>query len=181
MNVEVKYTYQDLLTAPNDRHRYEIFEGELIMTPAPSRAHQQAHSNLFRIIANYVAEGKLGELYSAPFDVYFDEETVVEPDILFVSKDRLYIIDEQKVNGAPDLVVEIVSASTEKHDRGFKFKRYAEEGIKEYWIVDPTSKVLEVYTLGQKGFERFGKYAGSEEVRSTIFPDLRFQAEDVWK
>ena len=75
MHVEVKYTYKDLLTAPDDGHRYEVFEGELIMTSAPSRAHQKAHSNLFRILSRYVHEHALGELYSAPFDVYFDEET----------------------------------------------------------------------------------------------------------
>ncbi len=181
MHVEVKYTYQDLLTTPDDRHRYEIFEGELIMTPAPSRTHQRAHTNLLRILSNHVVQNILGEVYSAPFDVYFDKETVVEPDILFVSRERLRIIEEEKVNGAPDLVVEILSPSTEKNDRGFKFKRYAQEGIKEYWIADPMHKALEVYELGQKGFELFGKYTGSDEVRSKVFPDLRFQAAEVWK
>ncbi len=78
-------------------------------------------------------------------------------------------------------MVEILSPSTEKNDRGFKFKRYAQEGIKEYWIADPMHKALEVDEQGSKGFELFGKYTGSNEVRSKIFPDLRFQAAEVWK
>jgi Uma2 family endonuclease len=96
MNVEVKYTYEDLLSSPNDGHQYEAFEGELIMTRAPNRAHQKAHVNLIRILADYVVKRQLSEIYSAPFDVYFDDETVVQPDILFIAEKRLHIIDNQK-------------------------------------------------------------------------------------
>lgn len=181
MGVEVKFTYQDLLSTPDDRHRYEIFEGELIMTPSPNTAHQNAVGNILTNVSIYVNTHDLGKVYCAPLDVYFDEETVVEPDILFVSKERLHIIDEQKVNGAPDLIVEVLSPSTAERDRGFKFKRYAHEGVKEYWIVDPKQKMIEVFMLGEKGFGLFGKYGGGDEVRSKVFSDLRFQAAEVWK
>lgn len=181
MKVEVKYTYEDLLTTPNDGHQYEVFEGELIMTPAPNRAHQKAHATLFRILSRYISEHSLGEIYSAPFDVYLDEETVFEPDILFVSRERLHIIDEQKVNGAPDLVIEILSPTTEQRDRGFKFKRYAKEGVKEYWIADPMNKTLEVYQLTEKGFSLVRKFAGLDNVHSPYFNKLKFSLEDVWK
>lgn len=119
-------------------------------------------------------------MYSAPFDVYFDEETVVEPDILFVSQARLHIIDERKVNGAPDMVVEIISESTEQHDRGFKFKRYAQEGVTEYSIVDPAGQKIEVYQLSKKGFTPSGIFSGTDDVTSPIFPKLRFSTDKVW-
>lgn len=181
MTVEVKYTYQDLLTTPDDHHRYELFEGDLIITPSPNTAHQNAIGNLFRLLSLYVESHNLGKVFVAPFDVYFDEETVVEPDILFVAKDRLHIIDEQKVNGAPDVVIEITSPTTEQRDRGFKFKRYAQEGVKEYWIVDPAKKTVEVYQLGAKGFELFASYTATNEVRSPYFSLLRFNVQEVWK
>lgn len=181
MNVQVKYTYQDLLTTPDDGNRYEIFEGELIMTPAPNDAHQSAHSNLYIILGTYVKNHRLGKLYSAPFDVCFDEETVVEPDILFVSKERLHIIDDQKVNGAPDLVIEIIPESTESRDRGFKFKLYAREGVKEYWIVDPANKTIEVYELKETGFTLSGKSGGKDEFKSSYFAELKFTANQIFE
>ena len=151
------------------------------MTPSPNRAHQRIAANLTTLLMNHVKQKASGEVYPAPFDVYFDEETVLEPDILFVSKDRLHIIDEHKVNGAPDLVVEIVSDSTESRDRGFKFKLYAKEGVKEYWIVDPTGKIVEIYELEQTGFSLSGKFSGRDEVRSTYFADLEFTANQIFE
>jgi len=181
MNVEVKYTYQDLLSTPEDNRRYEIFEGELIMSPAPNRAHQKAHANLFRIFSQHVHKHSLGEVYSAPFDVYFDEETVVEPDILFISKQRLHIVDESKVNGAPDLVVEIISPSSDTRDRGFKFKLYAEKGVKEYWLPNPDEATFEIYVLGKNGFELAGKFTGEQKTKSSLFPGLEFSVSELWK
>ncbi len=179
--VSVKYIYPDLLTTPDDRNRYEIFEAELIVTPSPNEAHQTAVVNLLLILASHVKQHQLGKLLSAPFDVYFDEETVVEPDLLFVSKKRLSIIEKQRVNGAPDLIVEVLSPKTEDRDRGFKFRRYAQEGVQEYWLADPDKRVVEVYTLTRTGFELFGTFADDGEVRSKILEGLRFPVSDVWR
>ncbi len=179
--IAVKYTYQDLLSTPDDRNRYEIFEGELVVTPAPSVVHQTALGNLHFIISQYVRKGDRGKVFLAPCDVYFDEETVVEPDLLFVARDRLTIVDKQKVNGAPDLIVEVLSPKTEDRDRGFKFRRYAQEGVQEYWLADPDKRVVEVYTLTRTGFESFGTFADDEEVRSKILEGLRFPVSDVWR
>jgi Uma2 family endonuclease len=179
--VSVKYTYQDLLTTPDDRNRYEIFEGELVVTPSPNEAHQTAVVNLLLVLASYVKQHQLGKILSAPFDVYFDEETVVEPDLLFVSSSRLSIIEKQNIRGAPDLIVEVLSPKTEDRDRGFKFRRYAQEGVKEYWLVDPEKQFVEVYKLGARGFELVGKFSGSQNVQSKIFPGLKFPASDIWQ
>jgi Uma2 family endonuclease len=180
MSVQVRYTYQDLLTAPQDRNRYEIFDGDLIMTPAPGRAHQFAVGNLYLILSNFCVPRGFGKVVLAPFDVFFDEETVVEPDLFFVASDRLHIIDDRKVNGAPDLIVEVLSPSTEARDRGFKFKRYAQEGVREYWLVDPTNKTIEVYQLADGGFVLAGKYERGQEARSPILEGLSFKVDNVW-
>jgi len=177
----VKFTYSDLLSAPDDGNRYEIFEGELIVSPSPSEKHQNALSNLFGKLYTFLQEHKIGKIYTAPFDVYFDEETVVEPDILLVSKERNTIIEEQRINGAPDLIVEIISPKTEDRDRGFKFRRYEKEGVNEYWIVDPDHKTIEIYTLKSTGYELVKKYADDESVNSPLLSGLQFNIRDIWK
>lgn len=181
MNVQVKYAYQDLLTTPDDGNRYEIFEGELVMTPAPGTVHQRIVFKLCNILGNYLKQMSSGEVYPAPVDVYFNEETTVQPDLIFVSRDRLHIIDEQKVNGAPDVVVEIISESTESRDRSFKFKLYAKEGVREYWIVDPAKKTVEVYELKETGFMLAGKFGGKDEFKSPYFVDLKFTANHIFE
>lgn len=181
MNVDVKYTYHDLLSIPSDRHRYEIFQGDLVMTPAPGRIHQDAVMNLANMLFTYLRTHQLGRVYVAPFDVYFDDETVVQPDVLVVLRERLNIVDERRINGAPDLIVEITSESTEQHDRGFKFKRYAQEGVKEYWIVDPMAKRIEINRLGEKGFVASGVFSRRDEVVSPLLSGLRFTADEVWR
>jgi len=104
--VQIKYTYHDLQTIPEDHNRYELFDGELIVTPSPSIAHQGIVSNIHLIIGNHVKQHGLGKVFTAPCDVYFDEKRTVEPDIFFVSKERSDILRERRLEGAPDLVVE---------------------------------------------------------------------------
>lgn len=181
MNIEVKYSYEDLKSSPDDRHRYEIFQGDLIMTPSPSAIHQIAVGNLYRLLSNFAETQGFGKVLLAPLDVYFDEETVVVPDLLFIAKSRLAILDDEKVNGVPDVIIEVISPSTEKHDRGFKFKRYAAEGVKEYWIVEPAKKVLEIYRLREKGFFLTSAFGHNDVVRSPYFQGLTFDLEEIWR
>lgn len=180
-NTSVKFTYQDLLTAPDDGNRYEIFEGELIVTPSPTVKHQNALANLFFIIGNHIRESKLGKFLSAPMDVYFDEETVVEPDLLFISKDRLHILEERRIKGAPDLIIEILSQGTSERDHGFKFRRYEKEGVQEYWLVDPTEENLEIYALKKQGYELHGRFSDDDTVAGPMFSDLSFQLNELWE
>lgn len=175
MNVQLKYTYRDLLTTPDDGNRYEILEGELAMTPAPGRAHQFVVANLTNILVEYANRTGCGQVYPAPFDVFFNDETVVEPDILFVSKNRLHIMDQQKVNGPPDIVIEVISESTEARDRGFKFTLYAKEGVKEYWIVDPLNESVEVYELTASGFALSANFTRGNMFKSNLLTTLQFE------
>ena len=177
----VKFTYQDLLTAPDDGNRYEIFKGELIVTPSPIVKHQIASANLFLLIGNHIKRNNLGTLLSAPTDVYFDEETVVKPDLLFVSVDREHILEERRINGAPDLVIEILSAGTAERDRGFKYRRYEKEGVREYWIADPKEETLDVYLLQKNSFKLHGQFSNDHKASSPLFPELSFQVNKIWE
>lgn len=179
--IQVKYSYHDLQTIPEDRNRYELFEGALSVTPAPSRDHQNASRNLTLLLGNYLKKFPIGKLYYAPFDIYFDDETVVEPDIVVVLNARLVLIDEKKMNGAPDLVIEILSPSTEERDRGFKFKRYAREKVSEYWIVDLVNQRIEVHGLTERGFMLFGEFSTGQTLHSKLFPELQFSIGEVWE
>lgn len=178
---QVKFTFQDLLTAPDDGNRYEIFEGELIVTPSPALKHQNAVFNLTLLLGQYIKTHKLGTMLSAPIDVYFDAETVFKPDLLFVSDERSHILEEQRINGAPDLIIEILSPATEDQDRGFKFRHYEKEGVREYWLADPNKEILEIYMLKQKGYELHGRFSNNDEVSAPTFSSLSFHLEELWK
>lgn len=177
----VKFTYSDLLTVPEDTNRYEIFEGELIVSPSPTERHQNALSNLFGILKPFVRNNKLGKIYTVPFDVFFDEETVVEPDILFIFRENLSIIEERCVKGPPDLIIEITSLKTESRDRGYKYRRYAKERVKEYWIVDPEKQFIEIFVLKDSDFELVKRYSGNDLVTSPLLSGLKFNVPEVWE
>jgi Uma2 family endonuclease len=145
---EEYYTYDDYASWPDDV-RYELIGGvPYMMSPGPSRSHQKISSALFYQLYNYL-DGKQCEVYVAPFDVRLnadeEDDTVVQPDILVVCD--LEKLDEKGVKGAPDVVVEILSQSTEKFDALVKLNLYRKYGVKEYWIVNPTAKVVTVHLL----------------------------------
>ena len=132
----IKFTYEDYKHTPEDK-RYELIDGELILAASPRRAHQRTDMEITLVLGDYVKEHDLGEVYSAPFDVVLSDTDVVEPDLLFVSKERLHIINDDNVRGAPDLVIEILSPPTAGRDRTVKRTLYAKHGVKEYWLADP--------------------------------------------
>src|SRR4030042_5727949 len=117
------------------------------MTPSPITRHQRISRKIVFTLEKFVTENDLGEVFDAPYDVYFDNENVVQPDILFVSKERSNIIGEKNIQGSPDLVIEIISESTAYRDLVQKKKLYARFGVKEYWIVFPGEEFIEIYTL----------------------------------
>lgn len=140
-------TYDDYREMPDDGNQYQIIGGELYMTAAPFSRHQQTVRNIFRIIDEYTVQNDLGETYFAPFDVVFSMVDVVQPDILFVAKERLAIISEKNIVAAPDLIVEVLSDSTKNIDRNPKKNLYATQGVKEYWIADPEAQTIEQFIL----------------------------------
>ncbi len=142
-------TIADLERFPDDGNRYELIDGELFVSAAPLKPHQRALKRLFRKLDEFVEENDLGEVYFAPFDVDLtlpgaSGDTRVEPDLFFVSKARVNIIQE-RVQGAPDLVVEILSESTSRVDLYDKRDAYRAAAVKEYWVVNPGDQTVAVY------------------------------------
>jgi len=146
--VTARITWQDVQAMPEDGKRYEAIGGELYVTAAPSRRHQWVVQKLAAEFEELLVRPGHGEVYPAPFGVEFPEtEEGVQPDFIFVSRDRLHIVGEDWVRGAPDLVVEILSPSTSARDRGIKLKLYRAQSVAEYWILDPDAQSVDVWDL----------------------------------
>jgi Uma2 family endonuclease len=163
------YTVEDVRAMPDDRNRYETIAGELFVTPAPSLRHQAVLARLHLSIGPYVAHHRLGTVVFAPLDVVYGPMTLVEPDLLYVSARRREVFTEREVIGAPDLVVEVLSPSTARTDRGRKRALYQETGVREYWIVDAELNRVEIWRPG----------ALQAEVRSDVVnwqPDAAIEA-----
>ena len=152
-------TYQDYLDAPGDT-RYELLNGELIMVASPNRNHQTASMNLGTEMNVFTRQNDLGWVFAAPFDVLLEDDvdgiSVVQPDIIFVSKEREHIITPANIQGAPDMVVEILSPSSRRRDWRDKLDLYERHGVREYWLIDPESRMLWIMRLrdGRLGIHR---------------------------
>lgn len=174
-------TYEDYCALPDDSRRYEILEGKLAMTPSPSRLHQQVSRNLLVILHSHVRETALGEVFSAPFDVILEETSVVVPDFLFVSRDRLGIVTDRGVEGAPDLIVEILSRGTARRDRVEKAQLYARHGVNHYWLISPEARTLEAFELAGTVYRLTAQLAGDATFAPSLFPGLAISLLTLWE
>ena len=183
---EKKYTYGDYLKW-SDEERWELINGvPYAMGPAPLTEHQQILGELFVSLALYFRE-KNCRVFPAPFDVRLpqsdekDEEisTVVQPDIVVVcDPDKL---DERGCNGAPDMVVEIISSSTAKKDLNEKFNLYERSGIQQYWVVFPKYKVVDIYNLDESGrYKKTESCSVGERITSQLFPGLEIDVDVIF-
>ena len=162
-----EWTYEKYLELDDDQ-RYEIIGGELLLTPAPDTRHQIAVSELGFRMMQFVREHKLGLVLFAPTDVVLDPPNVVQPDILFIRAENMGILKERAVQGAPDLVVEILSPSSVKRDRHRKMELYARAGVPEFWIVDPVYRTIEVFSLSDTGYKLLSFGGEDERVSSGV-------------
>ena len=177
--MQKKFTYADYLLI-DDEKRYEVCEGELIMVPAPATRHQRISWKIEFIIGGFVEENKLGDIFHAPTDVVLAEDVIVQPDILFISKERGDIIKPQAVMGPPDLVVEIASPSTSFYDTVKKRDIYQRYGVKEFWLVFPEEKAIEVMTLDEGIYREFASAKGSGKVKSKVLAGLDVDLMEVF-
>ncbi|HUF75967.1 MAG TPA: Uma2 family endonuclease [Longimicrobiales bacterium] len=145
-----RWTYAEFARLPSEGStRHEIIDDELYVTPSPSLRHQRVVTDLVSLLNEFVRSHDLGHLFVSPLDVLLAEGDHVEPDLLFVRRDRAGILTDRGVEGAPDLVVEVLSPSTAGRDRGIKLERYRLFGVAEYWIVDPESRTVELWRLSE--------------------------------
>ena len=183
-----KLTYEDFVLFPDDGKRHELIDGEHFVTPSPNRRHQAAVTNLTVVLASAVRERGLGRVFVAPFDVVFTRYDVVEPDLLFISAARSAVLTEANVQGAPDLVVEVLSPSSRRQDELLKRDLYERGGVVEYWIVDPEAETVKVLRRaeGAAGASRFGRpllltLRDGDALATTLLPGLEIPLAAVFE
>lgn len=173
---EKRYTLADAM-AWDESERIELIYGDPVMMAPPTRAHQKAVSELNRQLGNYL-QGKKCEVYPAPFAVRLfehngdypeDVDTLVEPDITVVCDPSK--LDDIGCKGAPDLVVEILSPTTQRHDKFTKFNLYQQAGVREYWIVDPASKSVQVFVLDGKHYVAKDFGTAADKIKVNVLED----------
>ena len=175
----IKRTYADYCRTPDDE-RYELVDGELVMSPSPNSAHQITVMELGTLLHMFVKARRLGQVFFAPYDVVLSETDVVQPDLLFISNERAYIITPANARGAPDLVVEIMSPSTAERDRSLKRALYARYGVREYWLVDPDTRIVTVLLLEDEAFAEVARYGAGEILSSPTLPDFTANLDDIF-
>lgn len=168
-----EWTYQDYLRLPDDGRRYEIIEGVLYVTNAPDIDHQFTVFELARQMGNFVIEQGLGRIITAPFEVHLSETSrPVQPDVLFIKAERWPSPGTKFFEGAPDLVVEVLSTSTSRQDRVTKFTAYERSGVLEYWIANPKTRSVEVFTLSGQEYALVGEFVNDEVITSAVLTGI---------
>ncbi len=180
MATKLKLTYQDYVLLPDDGKRYEILDGDLYVTPSPTARHQIVSANLFFALSGHVRAEGLGRILAAPLDVVFADDTIVQPDLLFISNERLPILRDW-VHGAPDLLIEILSPGTRDRDRTLKRRLYARHGVRELWLVDPEARQVEVYSLDPAAETPPRVFAEQDVLNSDVLPTLRLGLASLWR
>ena len=175
---KLRLTYEDYASLPDDE-RCELIDGELIPMPSPKEIHQKILKLMTLRFFSVEARG-LGTFYFAPFDVVLSPFDVVQPDLVFVSNARAHIITEDNIQGAPDLLVEILSPSTAGYDRTVKRNLYARHGVGEYWLVDPYAKTITVLILGAGGYSAYAVFGEGDILTSPSLPGFALNLSELF-
>ncbi len=175
----VRFNYSDYLLLPEDK-RYEILDGDLYMIASPDIQHQRVSLRLTLALAEQTKNGAPGEILEAPCDVILSEDNIVQPDILFVRKEHAGIVGTFNVQGAPDLVIEILSEGTRSKDLELKGKIYGRFGVQEYWIVDPDASTIEALAWSELGYLSAGVFRKSDRMSSPLLPKLKFPLREIF-
>lgn len=180
VNEALKFTCSDYRLLPDNGKRYEILEGELLMSPSPNTKHQIVLLNLAAILKSFVERNNLGQIFIAPYDIVLSKYDVVQPDIIFVSNNKKQIIKSTHIEGIPDLVVEIISPGSAQRDRIIKRKIYALHGVKEYWIVHAEKERVQVLRLEKGDFKRIAELTGEDILTSPLLSGLEIRLVEVF-
>ena len=178
----VKFTYEDLASFAADGRRHEIIDGEHYVSPSPGTTHQAVSGNLYAALWNHLKAHPIGAIFAAPFDVVLSDLDVLQPDLVYISRERARVLTELHVRGAPDLVVEIVSPGTRKTDEVTKRKVYERYGVQEYWVVDPELSAIKAYQRHIDGSARASELtAERDDVLTTpLLPGLTLRLTEVF-
>jgi Uma2 family endonuclease len=174
-------TVHDYREMPEGPPYFQLIEGDLFMSPSPNRFHQHILGSLHLLIGPFVRKEKLGEFHVAPSDVVLSETNVFHPDLYFVSRARRSVLTEQGVEGAPDLVVEILSPGTARNDKGAKRKVYSRTGVGELWLVDPDASEITVYRFEESPDEPVAVLGRRQTLKTPLLPGLKIRVADVFR
>ncbi len=181
--IQGEWIYEDYLRLSDDGKRYEIIEGVLYATNAPGYNHQFTVTKLDRLIGTYVDEQKSGVVLVAPFEIHLPGiAKPVQPDVCFIAAERQPRPGDKIFEGAPDIIIEVLSPSTARLDRVVKFDAYERAGVREYWLADPRSRFVEVYVLPTEGAEYtlLGQFGPGEQLRSEVLPELAVTVDTLF-
>jgi Uma2 family endonuclease len=173
-----QWTVDDFLQLEESNLPCELINGELFMSPAPSLLHQIVTGNLYEILKAYSRKNG-GFTGPSPLDVFLDQKNVFQPDVLYIQKENLSKLIDKGINGAPDLTVEVISPSNIFKDRNQKMRLYQKFGVKEYWIIDPQNKTIEIYDFSA-GENPVLYLAEEGTVTSRLLPGLSFNFADLF-
>ncbi len=174
-----RYTYADFQQLPEGAP-YELISGHLVMSPSPTPYHQLIQSNLFYELSRSAREQAGGRVLSAPLDVRFSDTEVLHPDLVYVGQNRLDIIGEQDIDGAPDLIGEILCPSTAHKDLTTKKRLYEVHGVAEYWTVDPNQQAVEVFQNTDDGFAQHVRVVEEGTASSALLADFSIDLADLF-
>ena len=179
----IPWTYEDYLAFPEDGKRYEIIDGDCYMSPSPRTKHQEVSGNLLYFLKAHLKRTKRGRVFDAPMDVILSDINVVQPDILVILATRTSMITEKNIQGAPDIVIEIISETSRKTDEITKKKLYERYGVLEYWIVDPELELVKIYRLTDGRYGRAEERAQErgETVTTALLPDLDISLTELFE
>ena len=175
------WTYEDYLRLPDDGRRYEIIKGVLYVANAPGADHQFTVLEIAYQIKAFLRENPLGFVLTAPFEVHLAEDTrPVQPDVLFIASSKWPGSEARFFEGAPDLVAEVLSPSTSRKDRVTKFTVYEQTGVTEYWIVNPKTRSVEVFTLSGQEYALVGEFVADNMIESKVLTGLQIRTSSLF-
>jgi Uma2 family endonuclease len=174
-------TVENYKLLPETGPRYQLIQGDLYMAPAPNRFHQEISRNLQFELHSYLKHNPIGRLFNAPFDVYLDEINVFQPDIMIVLNQRLGILTEEGAEGAPELIVEILSPKTRRLDLINKKQEYARAGVKELWIIDPEPRAIMIHEFAYDGAEKIQQVEEADTLSTDLLPGFRLAVRTIFE
>ena len=172
------FTYNDLEYFESDNFRHEIINGAHFSSSSPPIAHQRIVRKLENHLSHYVEQHQLGEVFLSPTDVVFHDIDVSVPDLLFVSNENMHIVRKMNIQGAPDLIIEVLSPNSRLRDKALKYKQYAYYGVKEYWIVNPESKTIEIHDLVHLKLVQVVPH--NQILNTPLFPELNLRLSSIF-
>lgn len=173
--------FRDMDFPENDPFIYELIHGEIVKKSAPKPLHQLISQRIEFQLATLLRETPLGQYFHAPVDVFLDDDNGVQPDICYLQKDRLFLLDlNDGILGAPDLIVEIVSPGSVKLDRVSKKDLYERFAVREYWLVDPNNKTVEIYVMQQNAYALHQFLEAEGKAESTVLPGLEIDVQALF-